>query len=228
MSQREELARGMRGKILGVLLKDARLTAGKTPGECANVLGSPISLYNAYEQGRKQPSLPELELLAYYYNVPLPQFWGGETLSTPEHREAMQLPAPEMTALRHRMIGAKIRLARLAAKLKPKAFATEAGLTVAQLTAYETGRRPIPISDLDAIIARLGLNLDDFLERQGPIGQWDSLRRDMERLRHMPDDLREFITAPANEPYLRIAQHLSQASADKLRVIAENLLEITY
>jgi transcriptional regulator with XRE-family HTH domain len=228
MGQREDTARAMRGKILGVLLKDARLAAGKTPGECADVLSCTLAAYNAYEQGRKPPSLPELELLAYYFNVPVTQFWGGQTLSGPDRREAAQLPAPELTELRHRIIGTKIRQARLALKLKPKDFATHAGLTTAQLSAYETGKKPIPIPDLDALMVRLGLTLDDLLERQGPIGQWDSVRRDMERLRQMPDDLREFIVHPANETYLRLAQRLSEASADKLRGIAESLLDITY
>ena len=227
MSQREEAARAVRGKILGVLLKDARLAAGKSPAECAETIDCPVSVYKAYELGKKHPSLPELELLAYSFNIPLTHFWGNKTIAA-EHRDPSQVPAAELHALRNRLIGAKIRQARLAAKLKLKDFAQEVGLTAGQLSAYEFGRKSTPVPELDMIAARLGLTLDDLTERQGPVGEWDSARRDLERLRQLPAELREFVVQPANETYLRLAQRLSELPADKLRGLAEMLLEITY
>jgi hypothetical protein len=44
----------------------------------------------------------------------------------------------------------------------------------------------------------------------------------------MPPDLREFVALPVNRPYLELAMKLSNMSRDKLRSVAENLLDITY
>jgi len=40
-------------------------------------------------------------------------------------------------------------------------------------------------------------------------------------------DLQEFILKPVNQPYLELAQKLSQMSVDKMRDVAEGLLDIT-
>ncbi len=65
----------LRRKILGVLLQGARLKVGRTKKECAQALGIRPSLITAYEEGRKDISLPELEVLAYFLGVPLMHFW---------------------------------------------------------------------------------------------------------------------------------------------------------
>ena len=42
----------------------------------------------------------------------------------------------------------------------------------------------------------------------------------------LPDELREFVANPINQPYLILARRLSEIDARKLRSIAEDLLEI--
>jgi hypothetical protein len=44
----------------------------------------------------------------------------------------------------------------------------------------------------------------------------------------LPEDVREFICKPVNLPYLKLAMRLSELSVEKLRAVAEGLLEITY
>jgi transcriptional regulator with XRE-family HTH domain len=222
-----DTALDVRAKMLGVLLRDARQYAGHTAKECADVLGVAPGVYNAYERGVKSPSLPELELLAYYLEVPLAHFWGQTTLSEkPEHRPPV--PAPTVTELRDRMIGARLRQARLDAKLNLKEFADEVGLSRGLLAAFEFGQKPIPLPELEVIVNRLGLSLDQMLEPQGVIGEWESALRLFERFKALAPDLREFVVNPVNEPYLRLAQRLSQMPAEQLRAIATGLLDITY
>jgi hypothetical protein len=43
----------------------------------------------------------------------------------------------------------------------------------------------------------------------------------------MPTELREFVALPVNRPYLELAMKLSTMSRDKLRSVAEDLLDIT-
>jgi hypothetical protein len=42
----------------------------------------------------------------------------------------------------------------------------------------------------------------------------------------MPKDLREFVVNPENKAHLRMAQRLSGLSTDRLRQIAESLLDL--
>ncbi len=54
----------VRSRKLGVLIRDARLAARKTIPECAQAMGVTGGVFRAYEEGRRAPSLPELEMLA--------------------------------------------------------------------------------------------------------------------------------------------------------------------
>jgi len=43
----------------------------------------------------------------------------------------------------------------------------------------------------------------------------------------LPPELRAFVCLPVNLPYLELARNLSQLSTEKLRSVAEGLLDIT-
>lgn len=68
----------LRAKALGVLIRDARLAKRLSVKECAQALHIKPATFRAYEEGRKSPSLPELEILAYFLDLPLEHFWEKE------------------------------------------------------------------------------------------------------------------------------------------------------
>jgi transcriptional regulator with XRE-family HTH domain len=218
----------VRARLLGVLLRDARLYAGKTVKDCAEVLGITPATWNAYESGEKSPSLPELELLAYFCDVPLSHFWGTAALSEKEEQQRASLPPPAILEIRDRMIGAKLRQARQNARVKLKDFAAELGISNGALTAYEFGEKPLPLPELEVIVNRLGLAVEDVLEPTGVVGEWESEQRLFERFKQLSPELREFVAEPGNEHYLHLAQRLSQLPTQQLRAVATGLLEITY
>ena len=76
----ETTAMTLRAKIIGALIRDARLAAQKTIDECAGIVGVSEQDFEAYELGSKAISLPELEAIAYHLQVPLDHFWERETL----------------------------------------------------------------------------------------------------------------------------------------------------
>jgi transcriptional regulator with XRE-family HTH domain len=221
-------ARTVRSKIIGVLVKDARQVRGLSVESCAAAAGCTPEALAAFELGQASPSLPELEMLAYALNVPLSYFWGEKVLSEQHTPDRAALPAAEVAALRQRIVGALLRQARQSARLEPAELAQTVGLTPARLSAYELGQYPVPLPELEALAARLGVPIDHFLEEQGPVGEWDSTQRAFERFSQLPPELREFVSRPINESYLRLAQRLSQMPAGELRGIAASLLEITY
>ncbi len=101
----------LRSKKLGVLIRDARLAARQTLPECAQLVGVTGGILRAWEEGRKAPSLPELEVLAYSLHLPLGHFWSRQAMSDDAPlTSAMNLPA--LIGIRQRLVGALLRQQR--------------------------------------------------------------------------------------------------------------------
>jgi len=225
MTDKKSLA--LRAKIIGVLLRDARLAAGKAPKECAAVLGITASGYVSFELGKKAISLPELELLAYYLDTSLTHFWGDEVKSEAPER-ITQVSSEQLVSLRQRIIGAQLKQARLEHNVSQKEMAAAIGALTTRIKAYEDGERPIPVPELETLAWVLGLKVEYFFEKQGPVGEWDAARRAFETFKDLPQDIQDFVCQPVNESYLRIAMRLASNDPDKLREIAAGLLDITF
>ena len=216
-----------RSQRLGERLRQARQIKDQTPAACASAAGLELGAYLAYEAGEASPSLPELELLAYFLEVPLDCLRGERPLPEASSHGRLAAAPGTLTELRQRIIGLQVRQARHAARVALPDLAAFLDVSPEQMAAYELGQWPIPLPTLEAIAGRLGLPVDHFSEREGPVGQWDSAQRAAERLEALPPELRDFIAHPASEDYLRLAQRLSQMPVGQLRLIAESLLEIT-
>jgi len=216
----------IRTKKLGVLIRDARLAARRSVQECAEVLGIRKSVIRAYEEGLKAPSLPELETLVYYLDLPMDHFWGKETKSERPSRHK-KLDLPKLLAVRQRKIGALLRQARMNASVSISNLAHETEIASSRIKAYELGERPIPLPELEVLVRTLGGRIESFFDRNGPIGQWLVSEETARNFLEMPMELREFVVMPVNRPYLELAMKLSNMSKDKLRSVAEDLLDIT-
>ncbi len=216
----------LRTKKLGVLIKDARLSARRTPEECAQAIGVTKNTFRSYEEGKRAPSLPELELLAYYLKLPIEHFWGKASLSG-EQPPAEPLDMPRLVELRQRMIGALLRQERTNADLSLKTLSDETGISTARLKAYELGERPIPLPELETMISALSSRIENFFDQSGPIGGWITDEKAVRLFLQLPKDLQAFICQPVNRPYLDLARKLSSMSNEQLRAVAEGLLDIT-
>lgn len=217
----------IRSKKLGVLIRDARLAARRNLKECGLAIGLKSgAAFKAYEEGRKSPSLPELETLVYYLDLPIDHFWSKETKSNdPLPVETLDLP--KLVAVRQRKIGALLRQERTNASISIRNLAHETGITGARIKAYELGERPIPLPELEVLVSTLGGRIENFFDRSGPIGQWLTNEEAIQNFLELPEELREFASKPVNRPYLELAMKLSAMSKDKLRSVAEDLLDIT-
>ncbi|CAG0963248.1 partial Transcriptional regulator ClgR, partial [Anaerolineales bacterium] len=82
----------IREKKLGLLIRDARMAERRSIKECADAIGVQVGQFRAYEEGRRSPSLPELEALVFYLKLPMSQFWGNETKSDAMFTESVDIP----------------------------------------------------------------------------------------------------------------------------------------
>jgi transcriptional regulator with XRE-family HTH domain len=217
----------LRTRKLGVLIRDARLAARMTLSECAQLVGVTSGILRAWEEGRKAPSLPELEVLAYSLHLPLHHFWSKDAMSDAAPlSESLNLPA--VLAIRQRVVGALLRQQRENTSLSVQGLSEQSGIPVARLKAYELGTRPIPLPELEGLVALLGGQIEAIFDQTGRIGQWMIQQKAVQDFLQLPPELQNFVSKPVNRPYLDLAMKLSGMSTQKLRSVAEDLLDITF
>ena len=215
----------LQNRILGILIRDARQAAGKTPKECAEFLGVSESQFADYEIGESPISLPELEAFAYSVNVPIEHFLGDQMIELPEQ----PFPVEDLIALRSRVIGVLLLQARLDAGMSIEECSQAINVSESRISAYEQGRMAIPTSELQALAAVMSVPMETFLDAEhNPISKMMRQSSETDELDHLPEDAPTFFMDPLNADYLRTAQRLSMLPTDQLRGMAETLLEITY
>jgi transcriptional regulator with XRE-family HTH domain len=216
----------IRSKKLGILIRDARLAARRSVEECAEAMGIRKILFCAYEEGIRAPSLPELETLVYFLDLPMDHFWGKQVKSE-QTSQYKNLDLQRLVALRQRKIGALLRQERMNASISVRNLEHATNIPGERIEAYELGERPIPLPELELLVKTLGGRIESFFDRSGPIGQWMMNEQAVQQFLEMPMELRQFVTLAVNRPYLELARKLSNMSRDRLRAVAEDLLEIT-
>jgi transcriptional regulator with XRE-family HTH domain len=215
----------IRAKKLGLLIRDVRLKTGKSLEECAQAMGLSVDELAAMEFGERPPTLPELELLAFYLEIPLDHFWSNETLKTDGSDKSVD--AADIIQVRQGVIGDLIRKGRIKAELSIEDLAQTTGIKTESLQSYEQGKLPISLPELEILAQVLNNNIGDFEDSQGPVGSWFNEQKNMRIFQDLPPELQEFVGKPINRPYLELAIRLSELKVEKLRALAEGLLEIT-
>jgi transcriptional regulator with XRE-family HTH domain len=218
----------IRNRIIGILAKQARLRAGKSQRECGDFLGCSPFVFSQYERGRKGMSLPQLEALAHFLDVPSASLW-DEAFPGHEDPPAEPLPVAQMLLLRRKILAVQFRQCRQNAGITQKQLGELLGCSANMISQYERGRREIPLAELEIAVEQCGQALADFLDDETiPLGQAEQYRLMLAQLNELPSDVRDFVLNPTNALYLRIAMLLSAMKAASLRQIAETLLDITY
>jgi transcriptional regulator with XRE-family HTH domain len=214
----------IRARMIGVLIRDARVDAGRSLDDCAQALGIAAAQVEAWEFGDATPTLPQLEILAAYLDVPVSHFWGSNTLERERTGHGAQ---SDYLALRDRMIGLMLRQAREEQGLTVEALSVSSGLSAERISRYELGDLPLPMHELTVLANSVRKNLSYFLESSSYIGEELSMREEWKRFSRMPEALRQFAANPLNAGFLEIAMVLSELPADRLRRIGESMLNIT-
>ncbi len=217
----------LRARILGVLIRDARTAHGNTQAEVAEHLHVSEDMVRDWEYGRGAPSLPQLEMLAYFVDVPVSHFWSNQTFAAQEDQRVTPPPTEDYNQIRDRVIGLRLMIARKEAKLSQEELAKSSGQTVDQVEAYEHGTLPVPFPALTALASAVRQPVSYFLEETGRVGNWLALQEAYERFCKLPEEIRAFVAQPTNQPFIEIAMRLSELPLKELRTVAEKILDIT-
>ncbi len=217
----------IRTKKLGLLILDARKVQRRSVEECAEAIGVSPEEFQEFEKGARSPSMPQLELLALYFNISLEHFWGKKALSETNVSQALE-EKERLLLLRNRMIGANLRLARNSANFSYDEMTERTGIDEERLRKYELGEETVPVPELEVLAAAMDIPIERFYDQHGPIGRWRAQQGLTQMFLELPPDVQQFVSKPVNRPYLELAMRLSELSAERLRAVAEVLLEITY
>jgi transcriptional regulator with XRE-family HTH domain len=217
----------LRRKILGVKIRHARTKAGLNLKEVGQVLGISPELVSDIEFGRRDVSLPQLEVMALIFGVPMIYFWSDDVIEEPN----LDLPGQEIMAVRQRIIGALLRQARTDAGRSQEELATLLGVPTSRIPSYEFGKTEIPLQELEVLAENLDVGLTYFMDQGIKSDETNGHKATLDEIAdfsQLPAEAREFMSNPANLLYINIAMKLSELSADTLRTLAEGLLEVTY
>ncbi len=214
-------------KITGVKIRHARIRAGLSLKEVGQALNISSSLVSDIEFGRRDVSLPQLEVMALLFNIPVIYFLSDIPLEETDR----EFPTLQAIALRQRVIGVLLRQARTEAGRSQEDLAELLDVPTSRISSYELGKTEIPLQELEVLADYLGVPLNYFLDQGispnrsgGQVATLDEITQ----FSQLPKEVREFLTNPANLLYINIAMSLSELSAETLRALAEGLLEVTY
>lgn len=207
-----------------MLIRRAREAAGRSPRECATFLGISRAAMAAYEDGRREPTLVELEAIAHYLGAPVSRLLDENILLRSESQPPFDLKTTMQ--VRGHIIGARLKQARMNKGETLKQAAQAAGIKPGQLNNYELGQRQAPISALEALMAHYELTLDQLLDLGiGPIGEAQLRLQQHAHFDALPEEVRAFISDPASLSYLQAALHLSRMPKEEL-LSAAKVLEL--
>jgi transcriptional regulator with XRE-family HTH domain len=212
----------VKAKKLGVLLRDARTKRSRSLDECAEAIGTTPEKVAAFEEGALSPSLPEIELLAYFLDIP-PQHFLVENGLWEDDLDNRVVLLEQMLAVRQRTIGVILRKARSEAGISLEDMAGHITVSAEELDEMESGKRSIDLPRLEVMADTLGLDLSEFQDQRGPVSKWLTYRRMTKSIADLPPDLQEFVCKPFNRPYLEVAQRLSLMPISQLRELVESL-----
>jgi len=220
----------VRAKMVGVLLRSARLKAGKTLKNCAELLGCSPHTISRYEYGHRGISLPEMELLASSFHVPVSYLWEEEPALS---EESADLPSAEkLIPLRQKMIGVLLRQARMEAGRTQKECAEALGVSTNTVSKYEFGKKPISFPQLELLTSFLEVPLSHFLDRGLATSRVSIPRTSGELLSveeawaSLTPEVQKFIRNPDSLPYLEMVLRLYGLPKESLKYLAEAILSM--
>ncbi|MFZ4826303.1 MAG: helix-turn-helix domain-containing protein [Phototrophicaceae bacterium] len=216
----------LRARMLGVLIRDARMKASRIEADCAHVVGVSQATFSNWEFGDESPTLPQLEVLANFLNIPISHFWSQKTLVNDSNTSITQTQHTYFE-IRDRMIGLMLRQAREQANLSVAELAHESGVDAQIIAQYELGELPIPMHHLNALANEVNKNISYFLDYSGQVGELLAIQEQWKHFSQLPEDVRAFAANPVNVGFIEIAVMLSKMPTDKLRSVGASIVDIT-
>lgn len=144
-------------------LKQIRVIKQRSLHDCAKLLGISKEEYLGFEDGQNFISLPELELLALFFEIS-PELLFEESNIDLDHYSILQdNKKPIFTNLRSKIITTQLASERLDLGISLEEVSKNTGISLDILEAYESNHASIPLDHLDLICSQLDLSIQSLL-----------------------------------------------------------------
>lgn len=219
----------IRSKKTGILIRQMRENRGLSEQECADWLGIDLGKYQAMEKGGKCASLPQIESLSNYLSFPL-QAFASMSASDQSQSKMPKNVNIDLMEVREKKIAIMLNHELEKKGLSLEELAQKTSIPLGELTASLQNFEPIPFSQLLSILAVIQIPLDQLfaVETMAVQASGSSTTENAGLTGNLSEEMVNFISKPANLPYLELAMRFSKMDAEKIRTIASSLLEITY
>ena len=225
MSEDSENKSGLSIDNLAEGLRLARELRGKSIKESSQLLGLPSSKLRNYEKGKYVPSLPEIESLSYFYNVPLAAIFNPELLDQyVNNPDSDQLQS--LIKIRTQFIATNLQISREKSGKSAKQISVETSISTSKLRKYENGDSEIPLDDLTKITGSLDLDIEELLDSQSPIGLWQKDQKQMRAFTQLPEEIQSFALAKDNQPFLSFTKKVKAIGVENLEKLADVIQKI--
>jgi transcriptional regulator with XRE-family HTH domain len=158
-------------EVLHEKIKTIRMSLHFSIHDCAKLLGLPQGEYLAFERGEQHLSLPDLEILALYFGLPLEAFFSDKYKRLYQLTLLQDNIRPQYQLLRQKVIRTQLVLERQSAGLTLEELEEATGIPLDVLRNYEEETVPIPIDHLQLICQHLGKHLDTFFPDDSQVSE---------------------------------------------------------
>jgi transcriptional regulator with XRE-family HTH domain len=149
-------------------LKQIRKIKQRSLHDCANLLGISKEEYLGVEEGQHSLSLPELELLALFFEIPPESLLEDSSFSLDHYSILQDDKKPIFTNLRSKMIAAQLASERQNLGISLEEMNERTGISMEILEIYENGHSSIPLDHLALMCDQLDLSIQSLLFQLKP------------------------------------------------------------
>jgi transcriptional regulator with XRE-family HTH domain len=207
-------------------IKQIRKLKNRSLHDCAKVLNIPKERYHHFEEGNGVLSLPELELLAIFLEVPMQSLFQDSDLELDQAALLSEEKMPMYKNLRDKMIRTKLNLEMENKCISLENLSDNTGISLQTLKSYQENGESIPFDHLTRITEHLGIPINSLLQDTFESDQEVMKEKNQEQTQWQPEyqDNRE-MSVEEETPHRVLLEAVKSLSIKDQAEIAKLLLE---
>ena len=147
-------------------IQQIREAKRRSTSDCAAILGISTEAYAEIENGSTAPSVPQVELLAIFFETSSENLLSDQSIFSDEQSLILNDDIrPRFIVLRNKMISAMLKMAKKNKQISVEDIHQITQIPLDQLEAYEHQEKSMPLDHLFKIASALELPLSTILEQ---------------------------------------------------------------
>lgn len=168
-------------------VKKIRKLKNRSLHDCAKRLDISKKDYHQFEEGQGVLSLPEIELLAIFLEVPIPSLFEPSEAGLDRLLLLSDERKPSYKHLRNKMIQTKLNIEMADLDISVENLNQDTGIPLETLKSYQNNGARIPFAHLAIICDRLGISIKSLLPEETQANQEAPMHEHLKQLQWQPE-----------------------------------------